>query len=428
MISDEPQKAENAIAREVDEILNRWRSKVLSVALVLMSIALAPGLLAVIIVDVFRISWPVKILVLTLYLIMLLTALRPRWDFRRRAVILYLLFLAFSAIQILKTQLPGSGRITLVMLPLFMMILVGTRVGWLTAGVSVAWFGLFSAATYSDAIVSWLGLEAVVITPRFWALQGMRLIASLLFLMFINSRFQALQRSTMIAERRSLRRLEQESAERARLETEILRVNEEEKLRLGSELHDGLCQNLTAALLHCTVVENRLTQQRQSEADSVTRLRTMIEESIGLAYDVAKGLNPVDLDPESLVSALQRLISNVQNTSGIQCDFVCKSPISIRTQETALHLYRIAQEAVANAVKHAQGSRITVELADTDLDIVLKVQDDGVGKFGEKPGKIGGIGKQIMAYRASALGGALSITESPAGGTIVTCRIPKIRA
>lgn len=203
-----------------------------------------------------------------------------------------------------------------------------------------------------------------------------------------------------------------------------MRVSEEERRRLGSDLHDGLCQHLTAALLHCTAVENQLAAANMPEAGPAGRLRSMIEESIGMAYDVSKGLCPLDLNPEALVSALERLARQTRETTGLACESRSEGAVAIRDPQMALHLFRIAQEAITNAVKHSRGRLIQVELLSTADFLTLRIQDDGVGQPTETDTEVGGMGVRLMAHRAEAIGGTLTIDHPIGGGTVVSCRVP----
>ena len=156
------------------------------------------------------------------------------------------------------------------------------------------------------------------------------------------TRFVNLQASTTAAERRARRALEAEAARRRRVEAEVMRAGEEERRRLGGELHDGICQQLTAALLHCAAVEDHLEDEDRADVNAVRRLRSMLEEAIGMAYDMSKGLCPLDLDPASLVSALNRLARQTRASADIACRFHSEGEVVVRDSQQGLQLFRIA--------------------------------------------------------------------------------------
>lgn len=203
-----------------------------------------------------------------------------------------------------------------------------------------------------------------------------------------------------------------------------LRISEAERLRLGSELHDGLCQNLTAALLNCTALENRRAAAGAPDVRDLTRIREEIEASIDTAYDVARGLCPVDLGPEGLAPALERLCQMAGERCGLTCELHADEPLTIDDPVRALQLYRIAGEALTNAAKHAECSRVVVRLVRQSGNLVLTVTDDGKG-IARDAGE--GLGRRIMAYRASLIGGSLTISGVPGQGTTVACRMPSLR-
>jgi signal transduction histidine kinase len=214
--------------------------------------------------------------------------------------------------------------------------------------------------------------------------------------------------------------LQEEISERIRLEHEVAQISDNERLRLGHDLHDGLCQQLGAALLRCNLIEEDLAGS-PNDVDNVRALGTILEDAIRDAYGIAKGLCPLDLDPESLVPALRRLVSYIELSTDLECDFHHDETILMVDRERALHVYRIAQEAVANAVRHAGASRIVMELRCLDGKLRLWVSDNGRGMGERESSSLGGMGLRIMAYRARMIGGDLTIEKSPGGGTRVAC-------
>ena len=190
---------------------------------------------------------------------------------------------------------------------------------------------------------------------------------------------------------------------------------------------DGLCQHLTAALLNCSAMESQRPSESAADGVSLTQLRVALEDAIGMAYDVAKGLCPVDMDPDALLPALERLCQDVRARHGIACRVQADRAFAIRNPVQALHLYRIAREAVLNAVKHARCAHIEITLEHEGTDLVLTVTDDGrQAAPGAAP--VPGLGMRIMTYRAGLLGGTLLITRTEEGGLRVTCRVPGLES
>jgi PAS domain S-box-containing protein len=209
--------------------------------------------------------------------------------------------------------------------------------------------------------------------------------------------------------------------ERKRLEKEILEISEQEQERIGQDLHDGLCQLLSGTKFKTTLLEQKLQAKAPAEAREARALESLLNQAIEQARDIARGLHPVDLEARGLMSALEELASSVSNVYGITCACKFPQPVLIHNHHIAKHLYRIAQEAINNAVRHGEASRIFVQLTADPDRYVLTIRDNGVG-IGVRPKrKRGGMGLQLMNYRARTIGAALTFQTDPKGGTTVTC-------
>jgi signal transduction histidine kinase len=219
--------------------------------------------------------------------------------------------------------------------------------------------------------------------------------------------------------------LETEMAERTRLASEIVTVTEEERRRLSHDLHDGLCQQLSGARLRCSALSRRVMSE-QSMAEDVSALSDLLEDSVGQAYDLSRGLWPVEHDPENAGPSLEELARRVSEATGIAIEFSQVLACLPCRNAHVVQLYRIAQEAVANAVKHGKPSRIAISLGcDASRTLTLTVRDDGLGRQAASPSRSGkgGLGLRIMNHRARMIGAALSITDAAEGGTVVVCRL-----
>jgi signal transduction histidine kinase len=219
--------------------------------------------------------------------------------------------------------------------------------------------------------------------------------------------------------------LRREMAERQRLEEEILKVSDREQRRIGHDLHDNLCQHLTATALAGQVLGERLAAKSLPEAADATKVVQLVEQGIDVARNLARGLYPVDMQVEGLMGAFQELSANITRHGRFHCIFECQQPVLIEDDATATHLYRIAQEAVRNAMQHSRCKRIEITLSEAGGVVKLMVEDDGVG-LPENPLPGAGLGIRIMAHRASMIGGSFSVEPAPTGGTTVTCSLPKV--
>jgi signal transduction histidine kinase/PAS domain-containing protein len=209
--------------------------------------------------------------------------------------------------------------------------------------------------------------------------------------------------------------------QRKLIERELLRVSDVEKNRIGSDLHDGLGQYLTGISCLSAALRDKLSVQSRSEAEEAATISTLVQEAIAQTRALARGLCPVQLETAGLDTALEDLTYQVQRMHGIECRFVPSGTIPNCNTAVALHLYRIAQEAINNAVKHSGAKQITVTLDFSKENKVLRIEDDGCGFDPEvKHGPSSGL--QLMPYRAAMIGGTLSIASKPSAGTKVECR------
>jgi len=211
--------------------------------------------------------------------------------------------------------------------------------------------------------------------------------------------------------------------ERKRLEKEILEISEREQRRIGQDLHDGLCQQLTGIAFLIQALEQKLTNAASPDAAALQQVRELLKEGVGQARSLSHGLYPVDPQPDGLMVGLRNLSSNVRELFRVSCAFQCPRPVLVRDNSVATHLYRIAQEAVQNAIRHGKASRIVIRLAGDDQQITLSIADNGVG-FGKHGDGKPGMGLRTMSHRAHVIGATLGITPGRKGGTQVICRLP----
>jgi PAS domain S-box-containing protein len=210
--------------------------------------------------------------------------------------------------------------------------------------------------------------------------------------------------------------------DRKRLEREILEISDREQARIGQDLHDSLCQKLVSLAFDNNSLERKLANRALPEAATAQQIAAVLDDVITEARGVARGLFPVQLETDGLGVALEQLAATVSARARVSCRLECPQPVSLRDNVVATHLYRIAQEAVNNAIKHGQAKSIVVRLIAEGDSIELSVTDDGVGlpETTASDG-LGGMGMHIMDYRARTIGGTLSVRRGEAGGTVVSC-------
>jgi signal transduction histidine kinase len=222
------------------------------------------------------------------------------------------------------------------------------------------------------------------------------------------------------------RRAEANETEARNLQRELLDTTDTEQRRIGHDLHDGLGQHLTGIAFMSKLIEQRLAARGVPEADEARRISGLVNKAIGWTRDLARGLAPVDLDQEEgLVSALRQLTEGTAEMFGAPCRLETAGDVRFRNPTVAIHLYRVAQEAVNNAIKHAQAKEVVVRLIRDARGLTVSVEDDGRGfDLAAAAVQSGGMGLRIMRYRARMIAGTLDVRRRAGGGTAVTCSCP----
>ena len=236
--------------------------------------------------------------------------------------------------------------------------------------------------------------------------------------------------------------------ERRQLERHALEVVAEEQRHIGQELHDGTQQELTGISMIAGTVHDLINKASQQVVagksvwmldhavfyricDMTIKLNQRLSETSRNVHQLSHGIMPVQIDPQGLRAALQELTDSTNDLKGISCCLDCRIAGEVTNSSTATHLYRIAQEAVNNVLRHSQADQIEISLKQQDDQLRLEVRDNGVGFDPEDlspnglPGETKGMGLQIMAYRAGMIGGTLRVQRGVAAGTSVKCEIFK---
>lgn len=219
--------------------------------------------------------------------------------------------------------------------------------------------------------------------------------------------------------------LERTMAQRQQLERELLEVSEREKRRIGEDLHDMVCQELTATALFLKSTAQQIAVESAAAAKMLEESAQTVNRNVVIARELARGLQAVELRASGLKNALRDLAAAACDNSGIKCHVKIARGVQVPDDTVALHLYRIAQEAVTNAVKHSGAKNVLITLDRNKSHTCVSVQDDGKGFTLRKRRK--GLGLHMMRYRANALGGELKIERRRTGGTDITCVIPTKR-
>jgi PAS domain S-box-containing protein len=208
--------------------------------------------------------------------------------------------------------------------------------------------------------------------------------------------------------------------ERKRLEQAVIEMSDREQCRLGQHLHDGICQQLVSIAFATDLLRRDLVAKSPPEAVRVARITALLDNAITQARNLSHALCPVNLTGNGLGIALKEFAASTNRGSQLICDVDCADNVQIRDHAVATHLYRIAQEAVQNAVKHAEATRVLIALFQEGQNIHLRVSDNG-HKARMAKGDVFENGLNIMRYRAGMAGGGLEIEHGPEGGTTISC-------
>ena len=211
--------------------------------------------------------------------------------------------------------------------------------------------------------------------------------------------------------------------DRKRLEQEVLQITELEQRRMGQDLHDGICQHLAGIEMKSQVLEQKLAKKDKTHSVQAGQIASHVRDVIAQTRSLARGLSPFILESEGMVSALTELAANTEKLFQVKCSFTntakhVPSDIAVTT-----HLYRIAQEAVTNAIKHGKAKDVSITFSVKGDKAGLSIADNGRG-FSGQPGTGKGMGLRIMRYRASIIGAALLTQSGSAGGVTILCFLP----
>ena len=212
--------------------------------------------------------------------------------------------------------------------------------------------------------------------------------------------------------------------ERRNLEKTVLEITKNEQRRIGQELHDGVAQHLTSTAIVAKLLEKKLARSSAGAAKDAKRVVGLINQAVVQTRELAQGLYALEMQSDDLFYSLKKLAREMEKTFNIQCTFVSNGNFIKIKDESAMHLYRIAREAVNNAVKHGEGKNIWISFdRKGDNEAQLTIENDGK-PFVKSGRKQKGLGIHIMRSRAAVLNASLTVEARPKGGAVVRCVVP----
>jgi signal transduction histidine kinase len=212
--------------------------------------------------------------------------------------------------------------------------------------------------------------------------------------------------------------------ERKRLENELLEIAENERRRIGFDLHDDLGQKLTGVSLMAKGLEQRLTAERHPWAADAQKLQSLLEDIVDHTHNLAHQFASLDIHGNRLPNVLKELAANVQRMFAVSCTFSLKGRVPNLPHNATIQLYKICQEAVTNSIKHGKALHVTITVAVLHDALNLTIKNDGTPFSRPPPGSR--MGLQIMNYRANTIGATLNIEPLKKKGTLVTCTLPLV--
>ncbi len=278
---------------------------------------------------------------------------------------------------------------------------------WVSILSAIVWFALerLQGVRYSQPWIEyWNALVRL----------GFFVIVSLLL-----SKIRALTSNLEGTVREQSAALTSEITVRQRLEHDIINISESERERLGQDLHDEVAQDLVGIACSLDLLARRLEQESLPQAVQAREITGLVDRALTEVRNVARGLFPATLRAEGLCRSLEELCQLMSDSFKIECRVVYDGPASAIDPGIAIHLYRIAQEAANNAVKHGHAREIIMTLRERNGELKLTIADDGIG-IPQPSQRRSGMGLQIMDYRARCIGGTLTIgRRAPGSGTLI---------
>ena len=404
-------------ARDKDPI-GQWRRKAMNAYT--LAIAAMDGLLVLPTVLLASIPSVYKAASVAAASLAISAAVLRRASIGLRAALLLLSSWLWAGTMLDRAGIFHEFRLVLLLFPLPMLVLVGVRTGLVVALID---FALLVAALWAteagllpQAAPPWFGGEWL-----FHALGtvGIGVPIVLLIAWFSQHLVHAVRREQV-----AVVQLQDEAAARGRLECELIEVGERERRRIGHDLHDGVCQDLTGILIRARRAQTRQEAGKDLEPGAMKEIVESVGDAIREIHDLSRELSPGALAGRELSGALDDLVRHAAGASEAEVTFRSEGDGPVTEPAEALQAYRIAQEAVANAVRHSGAGRIEVTLVRDQGGLTLRVEDDGCGLKPDNGSGLG-LGLRTMTWRAERAGGTFAVGPGTNDrGTRVECRIP----
>ncbi len=224
----------------------------------------------------------------------------------------------------------------------------------------------------------------------------------------------------------------QEMHERGRLERQVIELSEREHRRFGQELHELVTHELSSIAIDAHLLTRNLLAAGDDDVSRAREIALKVDRALTKARNIARGYFTLGFDAAGFAEALREIAGRTQKTSRTTCLVHCAEDLAIGNEDATIQLFRIAQEALQNAARHAEATRVILTFERRDDQFWLVIEDNGKGinpagadsKDGKPPRKEKGLGLSIMAYRAGLIGGKFLTERSPSGGTRVICTVP----
>ena len=212
-------------------------------------------------------------------------------------------------------------------------------------------------------------------------------------------------------------------AERRRLENELLEITDNERRRIGLNLHDDLGQKLTGIALMCKGLQVQLDRRGSEGAAEAARIHALIQETMSQTRDLSHDLVTLDVQEQDLATAMEGMVLHVKRTFNISCRFQCETKAPVLEANFVSQLYKITQEAVTNAIRHGKAKNVEICVSNGGSHLRLTIRNDGA-PFPSAVKSKAGLGLRIMSYRAHLIGASLEVKPGEREGAVVTCSLP----
>jgi len=399
----------------VESSIGSWRKKATDVYSLFMCVTTLPVVLVIPFLEVvLRIHvW----LAVTAWLLALSAAVFRRVNVRRRILLMVAGVWLYAALLLTRGGIYNNFRLSLVNLTMMAMILGGVRLGLSIGGINL----LFMIAAVWGTYAGFFPQTTPQLNDTEVLLQSIMVFMNFVPQFLLLAWFSYHLTASVRHERETAVRLQEEMTLRQRLEGEVVEANENISRHIGSELHDGVCQDLTGLMLNSKRAQKTLASENRPEAKVLSGIVDGLGEAIGEIHGLSKRLSPGALTGRDLAGAIGDLVQRSSEVAEAGIEFHTEADGPVLDSGATLHLYRIAQEAIANAMRHSGADRIKVLLKYAPTETLLRVEDNG---HWQNATTQRGLGQSTIRWRASVIGGTLLVGPMPEGGTRVECRIP----